>query len=159
MALRAYRELLVQLALAPDRAAHLLQGVAGDRLRAAAPSGVFCAIEQICHLRDIEREGYLSRIGCILNQDDPLLTDIDGARLALERDYRSQDVPAALAAFRAAREKSVALLEAANEMQRLRVGHFDGSPPFTLEELACRMREHDAGHLAELEAMGSRARD
>src|SRR2546429_489103 len=58
-------------------------------------SGEFSIVENVCHLRDIEIEGYTLRINRILNEEGPLLPDIDGGKLAVERDYNKQDVHAA----------------------------------------------------------------
>ena len=68
-----------------------------------APSEAFTAIEQVCHVRDIEIEGYQVRIGRTLAQDGPLLPSINSEALALERRYGNADAQLALAAFRAAR--------------------------------------------------------
>ena len=53
-------------------------------------NGEWAAIEHLCHLRDIEAEGYNVRIAQLLNEDDPLLRDLDGDALARERRYREQ---------------------------------------------------------------------
>src|SRR5688500_19594160 len=52
------------------------------------------------YLRDIETEGYTVRIGQLLEEEDPLLRDLDGDRLAIERRYIEQDVDGALRASR-----------------------------------------------------------
>jgi len=37
------------------------------------PGEPFCAIEHVCHLRDIERDGYHVRIRRLLTEDNPSL--------------------------------------------------------------------------------------
>jgi hypothetical protein len=41
------------------------------------PSEHLSAIEQICHVRDIEIDGYHVRIGRVLREERPLLASID----------------------------------------------------------------------------------
>jgi hypothetical protein len=60
-------------------------------------------LETICHLRDIEAEGYTTRINRILIETNPVLGDIDGGRLAVERNYNDQDPDLALHEFTIAR--------------------------------------------------------
>lgn len=71
------------------------------------PSEAFTAIEQVCHVRDIEREGYHLRIRRTLQEDSPLLPSLDSEVLARERRYSASDAAAALADFRAARHRAL----------------------------------------------------
>lgn len=54
------------------------------------PGENFSAIEQICHLRDIETERYHHRIQSILRENAPDLSSIDGYELAIQRDYKNK---------------------------------------------------------------------
>src|SRR5256885_7562320 len=74
------------------------------------PSEAFTAIEQICHVRDIEIEGYQVRFRRTLAEDSPLLASIDSERIARERDYGSADAGRTFTEFRAARAATMALL-------------------------------------------------
>ena len=67
------------------------------------PSEPLTAIEQVCHVRDIEIDGYQLRFRRTLNEQHPTLASIDTEALAKERAYGSDDAEAALATFRAAR--------------------------------------------------------
>jgi DinB superfamily len=111
----------------------------------------FSLVENICHLRDLEIEGYTERIRLILAEDEPALADFDGGRVARERNYPSQSAEAALAAFAAARAANVTTLREVSPAQRARMAQLKGAGRITLERLAQLMREHDSGHLAELE--------
>lgn len=114
----------------------------------------FSFLENICHLRDIERFGYTERITRMLAEVDPELTDVDGERLAKETDYNNtQDLHAALADFVALRNANVARLDALTGEQWARGGRLAGVGPITLRELAERMAAHDRGHLAELQKL------
>jgi DinB family protein len=110
----------------------------------------FSALENICHLRDIELEGYTQRIQRILNEDMPSLVDIDGSRLALERDYNNQNAPNALEAFSTARKRNIEQLRRVIPEQTAREGNLEGVGVITLARLLEMMLEHDQGHVIEL---------
>ena len=63
----------------------------------------FSILENVAHLHDIEREGYLARVRRILEEEMPRLPDIDGERLAIERRYNARDLGVEVGAFAAAR--------------------------------------------------------
>jgi hypothetical protein len=46
------------LAETPSKVKRLLEGMGQSTLRSRPSPDEFSAVEQICHLRDIEREGY-----------------------------------------------------------------------------------------------------
>src|ERR671932_277057 len=83
-------DMIAFLAETPEAVRRLREGFEGDELRARADDGSFSIVEHVCHLRDIEREGYGSRIEKILGEESPTLADIDGAALARERCYNEQ---------------------------------------------------------------------
>ena len=117
----------------------------------------FSALENICHLRDIEIEGYGQRLQRILQEDKPDLADIDGGRLAIERDYNNQSVDEALEAFRAARRRNLELLEGLRPEQLEREGTLENVGVISLQKLIEMIIEHDQGHLAELQIIQRRA--
>src|SRR5919202_3497218 len=100
--------LLAFLAETPDAVRRLTDELSADAARVKPTAKEFSALEQVCHLRDIEREGYGVRLRRLLAEDSPTLADIDGARLALERDYQRQDLACALAEFTEARRGNIA---------------------------------------------------
>ncbi len=67
------------------------------------PSEPFTAIEQVCHVHDIEIEGYQARFRRTLAEDTPRLPSIDSETLAQQRGYARSDAQQVLAQFRAAR--------------------------------------------------------
>jgi hypothetical protein len=113
----------------------------------------FSAVEHLCHLRDIEREGYAARITKILQEEQPFLPDLGGSRLAQERDYNRQELRAAFDAFNQSRQENVSLIKALSPAQLNRSGEFENVGPITLEKLLLMMREHDEAHLQELKAL------
>jgi hypothetical protein len=115
------------------------------------PSEAFTAIEQVCHVRDIELEGYHLRIRRTLAEDNPLLASLDSERLARERNYGASDPAAALAAFRAARETTLLLLAGLAPTQLERRATFEGYGAVTLRGLVHYLCSHDQQHLAGLQ--------
>jgi hypothetical protein len=111
----------------------------------------FSITEHICHLRDLEKEGYLVRIRKILAEDHPQLPDFDGGRIAEERDYNRQDAVHALREFTAAREETIEILGLLRATQWEKTGNLSGVGSVNLKELAQLMIKHDETHLQELE--------
>lgn len=115
------------------------------------PSEAFTAIEQVCHVRDIEIEGYQERIRRTLEEDTPLLPSIDSEAVARQRDYGSSDARQALADFRAARSRTLTLLRSLDDGQLARRAVFEGYGPVTLRGLVHYLCSHDQQHLAGLQ--------
>jgi uncharacterized damage-inducible protein DinB len=109
--------------------------------------------EQIWHLADLEREGWLVRIERLLSESAPALPDFDGDAIAEARDYRSKDPYLGLQRFRSARSATLARLRALNTEQWKRAGTLEGAGPLALADLPRRMREHDEGHRREIAAL------
>ena len=114
------------------------------------PGEKFSAIEQICHLRDIERDGYHHRIRAVLSGSNPTLASLEGYQLATERKYKDTDVHQAIAEFKIEREKTLALLSGINDDQWDLTGYFEGYGTVTLKALVHFLCSHDQEHLASL---------
>jgi hypothetical protein len=69
------------------------------------PSETFTAIEQICHIRDIELDGYRKRFHRALNETDPALDSLDSYVIARQRHYSTANAAEVLATFRTARTR------------------------------------------------------
>jgi len=115
------------------------------------PSEPFTAIEQICHVRDIEIEGYQVRFRRTLNESSPRLPSIDSEAVAKQRDYGGSDPAAVLAEFRAARAQTLTLLRGLEAAQFERMADFEGYGPVTLRGLVHYLCSHDQQHLAGLQ--------
>jgi DinB superfamily len=115
------------------------------------PSEHFTAIEQICHVRDIEIEGYQVRFARTLNEESPILPSIDSEAIAKERNYGRADAAQVFAEFRAARTKTLALLKGLDEKQLERPAVFEGYGSVTLTGLIHYLCSHDQQHLAGLQ--------
>ena len=134
----------------PEAVRRLRDGLVADDLRMRADGGGFSFVETVCHLRDIEREGYGARIERILGEEVPSLPDLNGARLARERRYNEQGFDDGLAAFASARARSLSFINAATDEQLGRRGVLEGAGEITLARLVSLMYEHDRGHREEL---------
>jgi hypothetical protein len=115
------------------------------------PSEQFTAIEQICHVRDIEIEGYQVRFQRTLTEESPLLPSIDSETVAKERDYGRANVEQVFADFRAARAQTLRLLGGLAGPQLERPAVFEGYGPVTMRGLIHFLCSHDQQHLAGLQ--------
>jgi DinB superfamily len=115
------------------------------------PSEAFTAIEQICHIRDIEIEGYHLRIQRMLNEPNPTLASIESEALAKERNYSAANASEVLAAFRAARAKTIAIISGLTDAQWGRTAIFERYGALSLRSLAHYLCSHDQQHLAGLQ--------
>ncbi|MBA3514589.1 MAG: hypothetical protein H0T77_09470, partial [Pyrinomonadaceae bacterium] len=90
------QDLIDALTQTPETVTDLVKDLSGPDLRVKNSPEEFSVVENVCHLRDIEIEGYTARISRILRENNPILPDIDGSRLAIEREYHSQNLSEAL---------------------------------------------------------------
>ena len=116
------------------------------------PSERFAPIAQLCHVRDIEREGYHVRFRRTLHEPHPTLLDIDSYALAEWRDYAAcQDARAVLDDFAAARAQTLAMLGALSPAELRRTAEFPGHGTVTVRSLMHLLCSHDQQHLAGLQ--------
>jgi hypothetical protein len=129
-----------------------LGGLCAEEATERAAGGAFAPVEHCWHLADLEREGYLARISRLLHEDDPLLPDFDGDRVAEERRYRTLSLAEGLHAFRAARAETLARLRGVAGDDWRRAGRQEGVGAVMLCDLPAMIAAHDASHRAEIEA-------
>ncbi|PWT93600.1 MAG: hypothetical protein C5B55_04255 [Blastocatellia bacterium] len=151
-----FHQQLDDIARTPAIVASLLEGIPEEQRRIRLSPEEFSATEQVCHLRDIELEAFGIRIRRILDEDRPKLADVDGGRLAAERDYNKEDVARALETFADARSKSVVTLSSLDEEKLSRKGVMEGVGEIDLSKLTDMMREHDLNHIEELSSLRTR---
>ncbi|MGH9875165.1 MAG: DinB family protein, partial [Pyrinomonadaceae bacterium] len=140
----------------PNKLTSLTAGLSDAELQFQNSLDEFSVLENICHLRDLEVQGYTPRIRRILAEANPALADFDGGRVAAESDYNNEPPGVALRAFQTAREENVAVLRVLSEADLKREGTLAGVGSITLRRLAEMMREHDEGHLDDLRVLGQR---
>ncbi len=152
------QNLIDALTQTPETVAGLVKDLSGTDLRVKNSPEEFSVVENVCHLRDIEIEGYSARISRILRENNPLLPDIDGSRLAVEREYHSQNLSEALQAFAYARKQNTQTLRGLVAEQLDREGTMEGVGSVTIRGLLLMMRDHDADHLVQLSSIRGRSK-
>jgi len=115
------------------------------------PSESLTAIEQICHVRDIEIDGYQVRIERTLAERNPELTSIDTYELAKSRDYAHQNPAEVFASFRRARRQTVERIAGLDAASLERRALFEGYGWVTVRGLVHYLCSHDQQHLAGLQ--------
>jgi hypothetical protein len=140
----------------PNQLENVSSGLTDTELRLQSSPGEFSVLENVCHLRDLELQGYTTRLRRILSETEPALADFDGARVAAESAYNNEQLGNALSAFQRARRENVATLRSLTETQLQSAGILEGVGRVTLERLAEMMREHDEGHLEDLRILSQR---
>jgi len=151
-----FPDLLQFLDCTPLRISELIEGLSDSELHWRNSESEFSAVENICHLRDLETRGYATRITRMLDEDDPALADFDGARVAAESNYNEEQLDVAFQSFLLTRKQTIAKLRSLTAEQLLRAGTLAGVGRITLKRLADMMREHDEGHLEDLRVLRQR---
>ena len=153
-----FTALLTFLNETPNQLTNSIGGLSNAEVRFQNSPDEFSILENICHLRDLELQGYTPRIRRILAEANPALADFDGARVAAEGNYNNEQPGFALQAFQTARRENVEILQTLTDAQLRRVGTLEGVGSVTLRRLAELMREHDEGHLEDLRVLSQRLR-
>lgn len=131
----------------------MIDGVDDAAMHAKPEWAEFSIAANVCHLRDIEVEGYNVRARRLAEERDPVLPDVDGAKLAAERDYDRQDWRAALRELIALRADTLKRLDGNNGS-----GMLEGVGRITASDLGKLMAKHDRGHLTEIATLAALAR-
>jgi hypothetical protein len=156
MTLREFQDLCASLAATPEKVRSLVDDLTDEELSWKPTDQDFSVLEHVCHLSDIEREGYAVRIEKLLNEEQPFLPDIDGGRLAAERKYNSQNLAPPLNAFSRSRKQNVHAVGDLPLDRLSRSGMFETVGPVTLGKLLSMMLEHDRDHLRALSDLRQR---
>src|SRR5215469_302312 len=136
-----------------------IDAIPTSRHRNRPAAGGFSLLEQICHLRDIDQDGYARRLALMLAEERPSFPDLDGERLAAERDYQSQEIEPALAAFAATRAAILQRLGKLSRAERSRTGLMNGEREMSVDDLVGAMLAHDAEHREELAVLAAEFAD
>ena len=146
-------DVIAALSGTPAALTDRLVGLTDAQLRFQPGGGYFSILENICHLRDIEIEGYGVRLQRLLTEQHPRLPDLNGGQLALERHYNDQALQPAMDDFIRARHANLKLLEKLTANQLSRTGYLEPLGEITLGRLLELWVEHDQGHIRELEKL------
>ncbi|HEX7200713.1 MAG TPA: helix-turn-helix transcriptional regulator [Dongiaceae bacterium] len=141
---------IAALAAMPSKLKDIVAVIPRDAWTQRPGNGGFSLVEHVCHLRDIDEDGYRERVARILAEERPSLPDIDGDALARERDYQSQDLEAALSAFAAARWQISARLAKLTPEERRRTGLMAAIREITIDGVVGAMMAHDSEHIDQL---------
>jgi DinB superfamily len=115
------------------------------------PSESLTAISQICHVRDVEIDGYHVRFRRLLEESEPTLDSLDGYALVEQRFYANSDPETVLEEFRLARAETLRIIESLDPEQLLRSGYFEGYGRLTAKGLVHYLCSHDQQHLSGLQ--------
>jgi hypothetical protein len=113
-----------------------------------SPGETFSALEHVCHVRDIERDGYHVRIRRLVEETDPSLVSLDGYEMAREGRYAEASWTEVAEEFRAARATTLAMIRDLGAAELGRTGTFAEYGRLTLRGLLHYLRSHDQQHLA-----------
>ncbi len=150
MTSKEFYEICKFLGETPGSIKLVIEALTENESRRKPNEGEFSILEHICHLRDIEGEGYHVRIRKLLAGNKPFLPDINGDRLARERDYNSQNIALALKDFSRFREENLSILRNISLDKLECEGTLENVGTITLTKLILRMLEHDDEHLQTL---------
>lgn len=145
---------IAALAVFPEQLEQMYHSVPKDYARwspeswEGIPSETFTAIEQICHVRDIEIDGYRIRLKRMLEETNPSLESIDSYAIAQQRNYSAADPLDVLNTFKSARHLTVQSLQGLTETQLSRAGWFEGYGQLTVRALIHYLCSHDQQHLS-----------
>jgi len=151
--LRAVTARLIQT---PSKLQEIAASLPVPELARITPEGPWAIVHHLCHLRDLEREGFSVRIRKILGGTNPSLPDLDGEKLAIARGYGKQDAMAALAEFTRARGATIASLMGVTETQLALAGTLEKIGAVTLGKVLSMMLHHDEEHIGLIEAVRKR---
>jgi hypothetical protein len=143
-------EAIAKLSATPKLAERFANGLSETQLSWKAAPESFSVRENILHLRDIDVEGYEQRIHLILSENNPVLPNVNGKKLALERDYNRQPIQSALDDLRRSRAASMERLKGCSEADLQRKAEMQGVGMIDLRRLLELWIEHDSGHIADL---------
>jgi hypothetical protein len=142
-------EAIAKLSTAPPQVEDAIRGLSEEQL-SWKPTEFFSIRENVLHLRDIDVLGYEKRVRLILTEDYPVFADIDGGKLAIDRNYNSQPIRQALDDLKRSRAMSVQRLKGSLSQDLDRKAEMQGAGQITLRRLLELWMEHDRGHIADL---------
>jgi hypothetical protein len=106
-------------------------------------------LEIVCHLRDTEERAF-GRVKRMVDEDRPWLDGYDPDTVAIESDYQSQSLDAALDAFENTRQEQIAYLQRLSDEGWGRVAVHEEVGEISVQDLTAHMAMHDCVHLAQI---------
>jgi len=142
-------DLIERLRAFPQRLQELSRNRSEDDLCRASVDGGWGAVDNFCHLRDLE-ELFIERVSRILNEEHPWMPVVDETLWPIERAYDQQNPLVALEQFIEQRTRFVTLLASLTPEQWQRRGHHAELGDQSVLWYAQHAIEHDAMHEAVL---------
>lgn len=150
--------LLHIVAETPARLKAALKGVPKKLLLWTPGPGKWSILEIVAHMRDMERDAYLTRYRRILAEDNPSLPDLDGDVIAIRDAYRGMRLAELLRDWLKARKECLKLLKSVKGSRWERMGTHETAGPLSMDAL---LRRHamgnDEAHLGQIEGIKKRA--
>lgn len=143
-------DVIATLSAVPAQLEHYAHGLSEEQLSWKPSPDVFSIRENILHLRDIDIEGYEQRIRMILTENNPTLPDVNGGKLARERNYNLQPINPAIEDLRRSRKASLQMLASCSDSDLDRVAEMQGVGGIDLRRLLQLWMQHDAEHMSDL---------
>ena len=119
---------------------------------AKPPDGRFSIAEHLQHLADIEELGWAPRFERLLAETRPRLPNVDGDRLAVQRDYAHSPWRGAVRRFARLRARTLRALARYDEAALARAALFAGRSA-TAGDVLAAMVAHDREHRAEMASL------
>jgi FMN phosphatase YigB (HAD superfamily) len=139
--------ILAIMASTPSVLYSLLNELREDQWSIEPTSEDWAVIEVLCHLRDTEIEIHHMQIEMLLEKSKPFIPRPDAGVWAKQRKYLSENGPAALRAFAAARMKTLNTLRGLAEDVWSRQARHAIFGPTDFREIISFMAEHDRMHV------------
>ena len=138
--------LYAELAGMTDFLDESFRGLPASRIRESLAADEFSPVEHCWHLADLEREAFAVRIRRLIDEDNPMLGNFDGSRIALERQYKERSLSEGIAAFRESRLRNIEMLKSIPLESWTRKGEQEGVGTVMLCDIPEMMAGHDAEH-------------
>ncbi|TFH35366.1 MAG: HAD family hydrolase [Anaerolineales bacterium] len=128
----------------------MLEGLNGARWSTTLGTGEWSLAEIMCHLRDVEREVHLERLGRMLEEPEAHLVGEDTDAWAAQRQYDCQPGQDAFSDFVQSRLELIDRLASLQPQEWQRTGRHTMLGPIHLNELMAIANDHDTIHLAQV---------
>jgi len=125
----------------------LTAGLSDDAWREERSDDEWAMIELVCHLRDTEREVHAEQVRTLIEMPTPFVARPDAAVWAKQRRYLTEDGPAAIRDYLAARMEILDRLEALPEAIWGKAARHAIFGPSTFREVIGFIADHDRLHL------------
>ena len=145
-------EIIATIRSLPDEIERLLNGLSDTQLRRRENGDAWSVIEVCCHLRDAGEQSVL-RISRLAHEDSPVLEPYDEQQLAIERNYRQDDIARVLPAIRAVWTALAETLERLPPEAWLRAGSHPERGALTLASEAERYANHTRIHIDQVRSL------